>query len=71
MLMIRRRRFTMALGLLALGAVLQSGRSPVTICHRAPGNPPRVQTITVDAAAVAGHLNHGDTLGACPSSPSR
>lgn len=35
----------------------------VTICHK--GN-----TNVVDEDAVATHLAHGDTLGACPASPS-
>lgn len=38
----------------------------VIICHIPPGNPSTAQTITVGAAAVSAHLNHGDTLGACP-----
>lgn len=37
----------------------------VTICHIPPGNPSNAQTITVGAAAVNAHLNHGDTLGEC------
>jgi len=37
----------------------------VTLCHIPPGNPSNAQTITVSAAAVQAHLNHGDTLGAC------
>ena len=36
------------------------------ICHIPPGNPSNAQTITVSVAAVNAHLNHGDTLGACP-----
>ena len=71
MVMIPRRGFKMALGAIALAAALQSGKTPVTLCHRTAGKPPSLQTITVDAAAVAAHLNHGDSLGACPSSPSR
>lgn len=39
----------------------------VTICHIPPANPSNVQTITVGAAAVNAHLNHGDTLGECPN----
>lgn len=38
----------------------------VIICHIPPGNPGNAHTITVGAAAVDAHLNHGDTLGACP-----
>ena len=36
------------------------------ICHIPPGNPSNAQTITVDFSALNAHLNHGDTLGACP-----
>lgn len=35
----------------------------VTICHK-PGTPAQ-QTKTISASALPGHLNHGDTLGAC------
>jgi len=38
----------------------------MVICHIPPGNPSNAQTITVNASAVNAHLNHGDTLGACP-----
>jgi len=38
----------------------------VDICHIPPGNPSNAQTITVSAADMNTHLNHGDTLGACP-----
>jgi hypothetical protein len=37
----------------------------VTICHRPPGNPEDVQTITVNSNAVQPHLAHGDTIGPC------
>jgi hypothetical protein len=36
----------------------------VTLCHSPNSKNPH--TITVDQAAVQTHLNHGDTLGACP-----
>ena len=39
----------------------------VTICHLPPGNPKNRQTIIVGSSAVAAHLKHGDSLGACPS----
>jgi hypothetical protein len=39
----------------------------VTICHLPPGNPQNRQTIVVGSSAVAAHLKHGDSLGACPS----
>jgi len=38
----------------------------VTLCHRPPGNPNNGHTIVVDPSEVAGHLDHGDTLGPCP-----
>jgi len=37
----------------------------VQICHRPPGNPDNLHTITVSANAVASHLAHGDSLGPC------
>ena len=37
-----------------------------TLCHRPPGNPDNAQTLVVGNAAVAAHLAHGDSLGACP-----
>ena len=39
------------------------GSTLVTICH-VPGRNP--QTLMVNENAVAGHLNHGDSLGPCP-----
>jgi len=35
------------------------------ICHRPPGNPGNAHTITVGGGAVAAHLRHGDSEGAC------
>jgi hypothetical protein len=40
------------------------GNNMVTICHK-PGTPAE-QTMTVPESALAGHLGHGDTMGACP-----
>lgn len=37
----------------------------VTLCHKPNGNNPH--EITVAQSAVPAHLNHGDTLGPCPS----
>lgn len=38
----------------------------VTICHIPPGNPDNRKTKSVSADAVAAHMAHGDTMGACP-----
>ncbi len=40
------------------------GSGKVTLCHK-PGK--NQQTLTVNQSALQGHLNHGDTLGACSS----
>ncbi len=37
----------------------------VTICHYPPSNPANAQTISIASPAVADHLAHGDTMGAC------
>jgi uncharacterized protein DUF6923 len=39
----------------------------VTLCHTPPGKPGNARTITIDAAAVPAHREHGDTLGSCPN----
>lgn len=36
------------------------------LCHVPPGNHDNPQTIRVGDPALTAHLNHGDTLGACP-----
>ncbi|MCB9422127.1 MAG: FecR domain-containing protein [Ardenticatenaceae bacterium] len=41
-----------------------AGGHQVTICHKP--NSKNAHTITVDQSAVQAHLDHGDTLGACP-----
>lgn len=37
----------------------------ITICHIPPGNHANAHTITVGVPAMAAHVRHGDTLGAC------
>lgn len=58
-----------AAGAVAVTAVVATREGQVVICHRADGQ--QSQTITVDESAVDSHMAHGDTLGACPASPSR
>ncbi len=38
----------------------------VKICHIPPGNEENAHTIEISESALASHLDHGDTLGACP-----
>lgn len=49
------------------GVVMKDGK--VTICHKPAGTP--AQTIEISESAKDTHMAHGDTLGACPASPSR
>ncbi len=37
------------------------------ICHIPPGNPANAHTIHVGAASISAHLDHGDSLGVCPT----
>lgn len=41
----------------------------VTICHLTHSKKHPMHTITVSQAALKAHLRHGDTLGACPTTP--
>lgn len=41
----------------------------ITICHKPTGSP--AQTIEIKESAKDSHMAHGDSLGACPASPSR
>lgn len=43
-------------------------RGVATLCHVPPGNFSNRHTITVGLSAAQAHLDHGDELGACPSS---
>jgi hypothetical protein len=38
----------------------------VLVCHYPSGDDTKGVTIEIDADSLAGHLAHGDTLGACP-----
>ena len=60
----------LAIALIAGLAVAAAPADKVTICHR-EGNGGS-HTITVSQNAVPAHQQqHGDTLGACPASPSQ
>jgi hypothetical protein len=50
-------------------AVVATRDGKIVVCHRQAGALP--QTTDVEQAARDSHLAHGDTLGACPASPSR
>ena len=61
-------RFVLAVlvvAVLAIGWAVAADQ--VTVCHKPAGERP--QTLEVPQAAVPTHLNHGDSLGACPTSP--
>ncbi|NPC46780.1 hypothetical protein D7Y27_08025 [Corallococcus sp. AB004] len=47
------------------GGTAPGGNTGITLCHIPPGNPANAHTITVGVPAVAAHLRHGDTVGAC------
>ncbi len=49
----------------ASNASQQSAAGKQTICHYPPGNPGKPVTISVSTSAVATHLAHGDSVGAC------
>ncbi len=42
-----------------------SASGKVIICHVPPGNPAAQKTMSLPAAALSGHLHHGDYLGPC------
>jgi hypothetical protein len=52
------------------GTVLAQRNDRVTLCHRPPGSAQNAHTITVGKDLLPAHQAHGDTLGACPVSPS-
>ena len=53
----------------AISAVQAKDDIKVTICHKPQGSNPH--SITVAQSAVAAHQSHGDSMGACPGSPSK
>lgn len=53
---------------LVLSAAASAAPAKVTVCHVAPGNPAQRHEIEVGPEAVAAHLAHGDSLGACAAS---
>ena len=66
--------FFVAMCALTLGTSVRDARAAaagkIDVCHVPPGNPAGAMTISVgSAAALAAHLAHGDTQGACNSGP--
>ena len=58
------RLLAVAAGATTTGFVVSGGTTPTTICHEGG-------TATVESEQIPEHLSHGDSLGACPASPSR
>jgi hypothetical protein len=56
-----------AVGVTAGVVKMKDGK--LTICHKPTGQP--AVTIEISESAKNSHMAHGDTLGACPASPSR
>lgn len=54
-------------GLFAPGAA--AGQAKVDVCHIPPGNPDNARTLTISENALAAHLDHGDHVGPCGSTP--
>ena len=49
------------------GATAQETKA--NVCHIPPGNPENVHTIAISVNALAAHLEHGDSIGACDPQP--
>jgi hypothetical protein len=58
-----------AAGAAAVTAVVATRDGKIVVCHKQAGAAP--QTMDIEESARETHLSHGDTLGACPASPSR
>lgn len=67
------KRFLALIAVLVLtsgGVVLATAPEKVILCHHDQGNSGKDSvTIEVNENAVQAHLDHGDTLGACPETP--
>src|SRR5436190_278007 len=63
--------FFVAMCVLTLGSSVREARAAagkIDVCHIPPSNPAGAMTISVGSeAALAAHLAHGDTQGACNS----
>jgi len=55
-------------GLYVSGAAA-AAPAKVDVCHIPPGNPENAHTITISESALSTHLDHGDVVGACDSTP--
>lgn len=59
-----------AVALLTFAISTPASATTTTICHIPPGNPAAAHTITIGTPAVAAHMAHGDTSGACTAASS-
>lgn len=48
-------------------ATVMAKNEKVVICHIPPEDPENAYIMEIDESALQGHVDHGDTLGACPS----
>ena len=53
----------------AVTAVVATRDGKIVVCHKA--SPSSSQTLEINESSREVHMGHGDTLGACPASPSR
>jgi hypothetical protein len=67
------KKFVLVVSVLVVGSagvVMATAPEKVVICHHDQGNSGKDNvTIEVNENAVQAHINHGDTLGACPIVP--
>jgi hypothetical protein len=52
----------------AVTAVVATRDGRIVVCHQGNGSS---QTLEINESVRENHIGHGDTLGACPASPSK
>lgn len=52
-----------------VGAVVATRNNKIVVCHKPASGP--AQTLEINESAQDTHMGHGDTVGACPASPSK